>query len=433
MDPIVVGYLGIGLLVVLFLLGIPIAFSFGIVGFMGILYVSGLKTALATVEIIPYAYVTNSILTCVPMFILMGYLAFHSGISRDLYVAAYKWFGRLPGGLAVATMGACAGFAAATGVSSASAAAMGAVALPEMRRYGYDDSLATGTVAVGGTLGILIPPSTAFILYGLIAEQSIGKLFIAGIIPGILVATCYMILILVRARLNPRLAPQGEKTTWKDKFLSLRLVFGILVLMGLVMGGLWGGIFTPTEAGALGALGAMLIYVFRRGIRKKELVSALTDTIKTTAMIFCIVIGAMIFSNFLAYTELPMSLAHNIANLALPPYAILILILILYIPLGMFMDPVSMVLLTIPIFVPIIGVLGFNMIWFGVIAVRLIELGLITPPVGLNCFVIAGVAKDVPLSRIFRGILPFIIMDIPIMAVLVAFPQISLFLPNTMK
>ena len=363
----------------------------------------------------------------------MGLICSETGLVNEIYFVFHKWLGRLPGGLAVATIGGGAVFSAVTGSSLACAATMGKMALPEMKKYKYDPKLATGTIAAGGTLGILIPPSAGFIIYGIITETSIGKLFIAGILPGMLLAFLFMLVIYIRAKLNPSLALPGPKASWHERVTILRSAWPVLALFTVVMGSIYMGVTTPTEAGAIGALGALLISLIRRRLTKRSLITALKDTMHTTGMIFVILIGAMVLNYFLAVSKLPAELANFVATLSWPPHFILMFVIVSLVVMGCIMDALAMILLTMPIFFPIIMALGFDPIWFGVLAVLLIEVGLITPPIGMNVYIVAGIAKDVPLFDIFRGVLPFLVAMIACIAIITLFPQITLLLPTMMR
>ena len=411
----------------------PIGFSFAIVGFLGFIAIRNLNQALSLLGMIPYSWCSSYMLVVIPLFVLMGQFAFHSGISGDLYTAAYKWIGKQPGGLALATQLACTGFAACSGSSLASAATMAVVSLPEMKKYNYSPRLATACVAAGGTLGILIPPSIIFIIYGLITETSIGKLFIAGILPGLMLSMLFLVLIYVMCRQNPKLGPRGPHFPWKERFSSLWGVWGMLALFFLVIGGIYFGIFTPTEAGATGAFGAFLITIIKRKLSWKVLVITLRGTVQTTAMIFMIIIGAQIFNTFLALSGVPAMIADWLANLSMPRYAVLSAILFIYLPLGMVMDALPMILLTLPTLFPVVVDLGFDPILFGVLVVLMCELANISPPMGMNLYIVKGVAKEVPIEQIILGIIPFAIMLIAFIVVLIAFPQICLFLPGLMS
>jgi tripartite ATP-independent transporter DctM subunit len=413
-------------------IGIPVAFSFAIVGFVGVILVRSLDTAFALLGSAPLAWASDVNLVAVPLFILMGQFALHSGISGDLFEAAHKWLGRLPGGLALATNLASTGFAACTGSALASGATMASIAYPEMKRFHYDDRLATGSVAAGGTLGILIPPSIAFIVYGFITETDIGRLFIAGIFPGLMLSGMFVALILVMCKQNPRLGPTGLSYPWRQRLASLRGVWGMLALLLLVIGGLYFGVFAPSEAGAIGAFGAFLIALVRRRLTIPNLITALKDSLRITSIILTIVIGAMIFGTFVAASGFTTMFGRWVATVPLPPFAIVVAILIIYIPLGMLIDAIPMMLLTMPIVFPAIQNLGFDLVWFGVLVILMSQVAFISPPVGLVAYVVQGVTK-VPLQDVFRGNMPFILAILLCVGILLAFPQISLFLPNIMR
>jgi tripartite ATP-independent transporter DctM subunit len=402
------------------------------VGFGGFYYLTSLEGALGILRTVPFATAASYDLSVLPLFLLMGSFAFYSGMSEGLYNSAYKWIGGAPGGLAMATVLGCSGFAAVSGSTLATAATMGMIALPEMKKYQYDPALATGVVASGGSLGILIPPSSILIIYGVITEQSIGKLFMAGVFPGLLLALLFTLCIAVRVKLNKKLGPPGAETTFSDKLASLKDCWGVLALFIVIMGGLYLGLFTPTEAAGVGAFGAFSFAALKGRLSMKSLIASVTDTMRSTAMIFVIVIGAMIFGYFLAISRVPFQLASFVGNLQVSPNVILICILVVYLLLGCIMDTLAMVILTVPIFYPVILGLGFDPIWFGVIMVLVSEMGVITPPVGMNVYVIHGVAKDVTLFTIFRGILPFLAMMILCIILVIMFPQIALYLPSLM-
>ncbi|MBT3254988.1 MAG: TRAP transporter large permease subunit [Deltaproteobacteria bacterium] len=432
-DPLLAGVLGIAMLFILMAVGMPIAFSMGLVGFAGYCYVVGVDAGFSQLESVPYGVGSDYILSVLPLFLLMGQFAFYSGLSQDLYDTSYKWLGHYPGGLAMATVGGCAAFAAVCGSSVATSATMGTVALPAMRKYKYDDRLALGSIAAGGTVGILIPPSIVFILYGVLTEQSIGKLFLAGFLPGVLAIVLYLLAIIVQVRLNPKLGPAGPKAAFREKLISLGQTWGTLLLFSLVMGGIYFGFFTPTEAGAVGAFGAFVMAILKKKLTWQTLYNCLLETGRMTAMLIIIFVGAMMFNYFLAVTNVPMEMAQLIVDQNLDRYMVLTAILVVYLLLGCIMDPGSMIILTIPIVYPMIQSLGFNPIWFGVIIVMVAEIGTITPPVGLNVFVVKAVAPEVPITRIFRGIFPFWAVDMVRLFILVSIPQISLFLPNVMR
>lgn len=432
MSCITIGFIGIGVLVILLFSRMPVGLVMALVGCAGFACLTSVEGAFGVLRTVPFTTVASYDLCVLPLFLLMGSFAYYSGLSEALYHTAYKWIGGAPGGLAMATILGCSGFAAVSGSTLATAGTMGMIALPEMKRYNYDPALATGAVASGGSLGILIPPSSIFIIYGILTEQSIGKLFIAGVFPGILLASLFMASIYFRARRNYKLGPPGARTSFVEKLVALKESWGVLALFVLIMGGLYLGWFTPTEAAAVGAFGAFLFALAKRHLTKQNFIAALTETMRTTAMIFVIVIGAMIFGYFLAVSRIPFELASFAGGLPVSPYLILTGILVVYLFLGCIMDTLAMVILTVPIFYPVVLALGFDPIWFGVIMVVVSEMGVITPPVGLNVYVIHGVAKDVPLFTIFRGVVPFLLMMIICIVLVIVFPQIALFLPSFM-
>jgi tripartite ATP-independent transporter DctM subunit len=360
----------------------------------------------------------------------MGQILFHAGISRKLYDAAYAWLGHYKGGLAMATVGACASFSAICGSTNATAATMATVALPEMKRFQYRDELATGVVAAGGSLGILIPPSVIFIVYGIMTEQSIGKLFMAGILPGILLSALFILTIYIWVTINPKMAPKVEKQTLRTKIRSLTGLIEVFILFVVVMGGLFLGIFTPTEAGAVGALGGVVIPLVRRQLTWQGFLTAIYSSTLTTCMILMIVAGATVFGHFLAVTTIPSVLSTWVVGLPLPPWAIMLVVMFFFFIGGCFMDALGMILLTIPIFFPVAVALGYDPIWFGVVIVLVTELGVITPPVGINVYVVSGIAKEVPLEIIFKGAIPFVLTLLAYLVIMIFFPQIALFLPG---
>ncbi|MBQ9980440.1 MAG: TRAP transporter large permease [Oscillospiraceae bacterium] len=433
MGPITLGILGIVFLLVLLFFGMKIGIAMLIVGVAGYTYVTGnFNAAVGLLKSVPYTTAASFSLSVIPMFVFMGQIAYESGISGDLYAACYNWFGRVKGGLAVATVVACAGFAAICGSSTATTATMGVVCLPEMRKYGYKDTLSTGCISAGGTLGILIPPSVGFILYGTTAEIGVGKLFTAGIVPGILLAILYIIVIVVICKMDAEAGPRGPKFPLKQKVKSLKGVLPILILFIIVLGGIFTGWFTANEGGAIGAFGAFVFMIIRRKATMQNIIRALRDTLNTTAMIFLIMIGAYVFGAFLTVSNCPSTLANWAAGLNVSPYIILIFILLIYGLLGCFVDSLPLIVLLVPIFLPIIKALGFDPIWFGVLMVMIMQLGLITPPVGMCCYVMAGVAKDVPLGKIFRGTAPFIVGLVLAVALVIIIPQLALWLPGLM-
>jgi tripartite ATP-independent transporter DctM subunit len=433
LDPIIAGVIGTVLVFLLLFLGMPIAFALMLVGFAGISYLASLEAALPIAARTVYEVSAYYPYTVIPLFIVMGGFAGSSGMTKDLYSTFDKWFRKLPGGLGIATIGACAGFAAVSGSSVATAATMGTVALPEMKRFNYHPRLATGTVAAGGTLGFLIPPSIGFIVYGMLTEQSIGKLLVAGMIPGLILAVAYMAIVVVWVKLNPSVAPASpESVNWREKLSALLGVWEPLAIFLLVMGGIYGGLFTPTEAGAMGATVLFLVAIIKRKLNRQNLVEALLEAVRISVMVLFLVAGANVFSYFLALSTIPMKVASWAAALEVSPYLIHTIIVIIYLFLGCFLDAISMMVLTMPVIYPVILALGFNPIWFGVIAVLMMEAGLITPPMGLNIFTVAGVAKDVPIETIFRGVAPFLLSIFAIVILITIFPKLALFLPNMM-
>lgn len=432
MSLFTIGLIFIGILLILLFLRMPVGFVMALVGFVGYAYLTKMEGAFGQLRIVPMSITTNYDLCVIPLFMLMGSFAYHSGLSQDLYYGAHKCVGDLPGGLAIATVLGCCGFAAVCGSTLATAATMGMVALPEMKKYNYDPALATGTVSSGGSLGILIPPSSIFIIYGILTEQSISSLFISGVFPGLLLAFLFMITIYVRVKINPKLAPPSEKIPFIEKLQSFKYMWPVLTLFFVIMGGLYMGIFTATEAAGVGAFGALLFGLVKKRLNREKIVAAFIEAMRSTAMIFVIIIGAMLFGYFLTVSRLTSELANFIAGLEMSRYVIFLGIIAVYVILGCLMDTLAMVILTVPIFYPLIVKMDFDPIWFGVIMVLIVEMGVLTPPVGMNVYVVHGIAKDVPMSTIFRGVMPFFIMMILCIILLTIFPQIALFLPNLM-
>jgi C4-dicarboxylate transporter DctM subunit len=426
------GITGIVILLILLYSKMPVGFAMGFLGLIGFSFVVNLNAGLSLLVRDVWDVFSSYNLTVIPLFVFMGQIAFHAGISRRLYDSAYVLFGHRRGGLAMTTVGACAGFSAICGSTNATAATMATVALPEMKRYGYDMSLATGTVAAAGSLGILIPPSVIFIVYGILTEQSIGKLFAAGILPGILLCVLFLITIHIQVTKNPSLAPPGPRSTFREKFKSFAGVLETLMLFFLVMGGIFFGIFTPTEAAATGAFMTLAIAVLRGQLTWEGFVQSLADTTKISCMIMTIVSGAVVFGHFMAITRVPYELASWVSVLPLPRFAVMLVIILVYLVGGCFMDALAMIMLTIPIFFPVVQALGFDPIWFGVVIVLITEMGVITPPVGVNVYVVYGVAKDVPLEAIFRGVYPMLLALLACNIIILIFPQIALFLPGLM-
>lgn len=480
MDPVLLGVLSLGVLSIFLVSGMRIAYATAICGLGGLWIMRGYSPAAGMAGYFPHAHTSNYPFMVIPLFILMGFFAYHAGITRDIFWTARQWFGRLPGGLAIATIFGSAGFAAACGASTASAAVMGRVALPELKKYGYDDKVAAGCVAAGGTMATMIPPSVLMVIYGIIAEESIGALLLAGFLPGILEAVSYSAMLLARFKVNPQLGPPVYGITWKERFSSLGGTSGIIVLVLLVMVSIYRGWATPTEAAGVGALGAFALTFLQFKVNSRRLMAiagialllvvtvtsglleagqagifafvlliatthsfvvkmkwedfkeAFLETGRTTAMIFGIVVGILIFVHFLGFTGMPAALAKVVVGLDFPPVVILTGVLFMYLILGMFLDGIGMLLLTIPIVLPAIRELGINPIFFGVLVVRMIEVGLITPPLGLNVYVLKGVAPQISMGDIFKGCGWFVFVDLINVAILIAFPQIILFLPETM-
>jgi len=430
MSPITTGIVGIAVLLVMFLLRMPVAFAMALVGFAGFAYLSTTGAALGLLARDTFDSFTSYPLSVIPMFILMGSFAFAAGISRRLYDTAYTWVGQLRGGLTIATVLACAGFGAICGSSTATAATMGKIALPEMKRYNYNDMLATGTVAAAGTLGILIPPSTVLIVYGLLTEESIGRLFIAGVFPGILLSLLFALTVFFICLRNPALGPPGAPTSWRKKLRATTGIFETIILFLLAIGGLFLGWFSPTKAGAIGAAGALIIGLARRELSWRGFLEATKDGLRTSCMVIFIITGATIFGHFMAISRIPFVLADWIGSLPLSTMGIVGVIAFIFFIGGFFMDAMALIVLLIPIFFPVLVTLGVDLIWFGVIVVLVGEMGVITPPVGVNVFVIKGIAPEVPLETIFKGIFPFLGALIVCMVILVLFPQIATFLPS---
>lgn len=434
MDNTTIGVIGFFAMLLLMFLGVPIGVAMGIVGFIGFAVVNSWDSALNLIGLAPYSAVANYVLSVVPLFVLMGHLANETGVGRELYAASQTWLRHRRGGLAMATVMACAGFAAISGSSLATAATMTTVALPEMRKFGYDPRLATGSIAAGGTLGILIPPSIIFLIYGFITETSIGKLFLAGVLPGILLTILFVLTIAVTTLRDPTLAPRTEvKASFAERARAFRDVWAAAMLFTLVIGGMYGGVFTATEAAGIGAFGTLILALARRRLTWQVLLRALMSTVETTAIITVILIGAVILGYFLAVTQLPMSLATALANSGLSPAAIMLLIIAAYLIMGAFMDELAMILLTVPILFPVCVALGYDPIWFGVVIVVVCQAGMIAPPVGLNVFVISGMVRDVPMEQIYRGILPFLAAMVLLLGILMLIPDLALYLPRTMR
>jgi tripartite ATP-independent transporter DctM subunit len=427
-----IGIIGIVAMLILLALRMPIGIAMLLVGAIGFSILHGIQPALHMLGSYPYGYAAVYELAVIPMFVLMGNAAAVSGMGRDLYATAYAWVGHWRGGLASATIVSCAGFAAVCGSSVASAVTMGRICLPEMKRYNYDDRLATGTVAAGGTLGILIPPSTAFIVYAILTEQSIGRLLLAGFFPGLLLSLLFIVTISIWTRFNPDLGPPGPLVGYRERIQTLGRAGPMLGIVIATIGGIYIGVFTPSEAAAVGAFLALVYALWRRTITGESLQFLLLETVKTTAFVFLILIGALVFGPFLALSGLPQQFAAWLTSFDLPAMVILSILMLLYIFLGMFLEGFSILVLTLPIVVPIVQALGYDLIWFGVLMVIVLEMGLISPPVGINVFVVKGLVPDVPLSQVFAGIFPFWVAMLVCLVLIIMFPDIALLLPNAM-
>lgn len=432
MSPDAVAILGFVVLFALMLLRVPVGMAMGLVGVAGYSYLVGPGPALKLVGQTSMRTVTDYTFGVIPMFMLMGALVSVSGVSRELFKAANSMIGHMRGGLGVATVVACGGFAAICGSSVATAATFSAVAYPEMRRFNYPQSFSTGVIAAGGTLGAILPPSTVLAVYAILTQQDIGKLFMAGIVPGILAMAMYVLTIAIIVKARPGWLPGGEVKPWSERLNDLKNVWAPLVLFVFVIGGLYGGFFTPTEAGGVGASGAFILGLLRRKLDGPKIREALLSATRTAAAVFTVLIGALLFGYFLTITQSPQKLTEFLTGLGIGRYGVLALIMLMYLVLGCLMDAMAMIILTVPIIFPVIVHLGFDPIWFGVIIVMTVELGLIHPPVGMNVFVIKSVVKDVSFTTIFKGVLPFIVTDIVRLVILIAFPIIALWLPTKM-
>jgi len=420
-------------MIAIFFSRMPIAYVMAIVGFLGFSYLTSFQAGLKLLSRDIYDVYSSYGLIVIPLFVLMGQIAFNAHISQRLYSVAYKFVGRISGGLAMATVWACTAFGAVCGSGPGTAATMATVAIPEMKRYGYGDELATGSVASGGGLGMLMPPSIVLIVYGVLTQQSIGKLFIAGIIPALFITAWFCFAIYFYCKIKPEQGPQGEKFTIIEMLASLKDLWETLAVFFLVMGGLFAGFFTPTEAGAVGSLGILLVGVGERQLSWKGFVKSLYEALRTSCMVLLLVAGSVIFGHFLAITRIPFEIANWVGGLNLPPWGIMAAIIFIYLIGGCFIDALALIMLTIPIFYPVVIQLGYDPIWFGVIIVLVTQMGVITPPVGINVYVVNGIAKDIPLEKIFKGIFPFLFALIVGTGFMVAFPQIIMFLPNIMK
>ena len=433
MDRDLVALLGFIGMFALMALRVPIGIAMGVAGVCGFAALSGWKAGLNLLANVPLSVVTDYNLSVIPMFVLMGAFAARSGMSRELFAAGRAWLGHLRGGLAMASVAACGGFAAINGSSVATAATMAQVALPEMRNAGYHPGLSAGLIAAGGTLGIMIPPSVIFVLYGIMTETDIKKLFAAGVVPGMLAVALYFTVVQVISRIRPDALPRGEPHTWSERWASLRGLWAVILLFVFVLGGIYGGLFTVEEGAGVGAVGTLVIGVLRGRLRAPQIRSALIDTLRVSSAIMMIVIGAFLFGYFLTITQFTQKAVSFLVDLPIGPYGVLALVMVGYFILGAVMDELAMILLTVPVVFPAMMQLGFDPVWFGVIVVMAVTFGMICPPVGINVFVINSIARDVTLGRIYRGTMPFIAVDVLRLVVLCAFPALSLWLPAHLK
>lgn len=433
MNPPLAGVVGIIVLLVFFVLEMPIAFSMALVGFVGFSLLTSFNAGLSILARDVYEQMSAYTLTAITTFVTMGCYAYATGITGRLFDACYNWVGQYRGGLAMASIFACSGFAAISGSTVATSATIGRVAIPEMRRHGYDNELIAGCIAAGGTLGILIPPSNMMIVYGIITQQSIGKLFISGFIPGIILTGLFALVVFLICRRKPQAGPAGPVTSWGAKFKSLLGLIEVLVLFALVIGGLFGGLFTPTQAGGIGAAGSLLIGLSRRELSWERFYAATKEGLTTSCMIIFIIAGATIFGHFIAVTTLPIAFANMVDRLGWAPLTTMIMIAVIYLIGGCFVDMLPLVLLTLPIFYPVVLAIGYDPIWFCIIIVLVTEAGVITPPVGVNAYVVHGIMKDMPLRRVFDGIYPFLAAIIVAIVIMFLFPRLATFLPSFMS
>ena len=424
--------LGLAAMMLLALAGLPIAFAMGLVGFFGLAIVRGWNPALASAGTLMYETGFSYTLSVVPLFILMGNFVSRAGLSQELFRAAYAFIGHWRGGLAMSTIVACAGFGSICGSSIATAATMARVAYPSMRQFGYSDALACGAIASGGTLGILIPPSVIMVIYALMTEVNIGAMFAAGLIPGVLATLLLMAAVAWQTWRDPESGPRGERTPWPERLRALQGVWGVIVLFVVVMGGIYGGVFTATEGASIGAFGAFVFALARRALTWRTLVDVLVESSRTTAMLFGILIGALIFANFVNFTSMPDDLKNFVSQFQLHPMAVIVAICAIYVLLGTAMEELSMILLTVPVLFPLVVHLGFDPIWFGILVVVVVEIGLISPPVGMNLFVLRTLLPHVSTMTLYRGVAPFVVADVIRLAILIAFPVISTWLPSVL-
>tara|TARA_B100000315_G_C14580893_1_gene590413 strand:+ start:2110 stop:3402 length:1293 start_codon:yes stop_codon:yes gene_type:complete len=429
----ILSLIGFAALLVIAFLGFPLGFSMMLVGFVGFAYVRGMGPALETVSQQILDLALNANFVTLPLFVLMGVFVFRAALAEDIYEAAQAWLGNKRGGLAMATVAACGGFASISGSSVATAATMAKVSIPPMRKYSFNEGFAAGTVAAGGTMGILIPPSAALIVYGILTEQSIGDLFIAGIIPGIITIVLYIAVIWLVAWFMPELAPRAPKTAWNIRWKTLSKIWAVLVLFLVIIGGISFGVFTPTEGGGIGAVGALLFAIARKKMNLKIFFYGLAEAAETSAMIFTIAFGALILNNFVNIAEMPNDIVDFIKALNIAPMYVILVVLLIYILLGTIIEGLAMIFLTVPIFVPLVDAMGFDLIWFGIVMVMVVEISLITPPIGLNVFVIKSMMPHVPLSAMFKGIAPFFAADIVRLMLVVFIPGLAIWLPSLLR
>lgn len=430
MESHIIGFIGFGALLVLIAMGVPIAFAAALVGSIGFIVIGGTDMAFHFLGTLPYSEINAYAYTTLPLYILLGELAFHGGYANGAYRTARSVLGRLPGGLCIATIFGGAAFGTVCGASVASSAVLGKICIPEMKQNGYDASLSAGTVASCANLSSMIPPSGLMIVYSIFTDVSLGNLFLAGILPGILLAVLFSVMIISRVLLNPELAPSVSPVPWRNKLSSIRHSWAILLIASVVIGGIYSGLFTATEAGGAGAFTALLIVFFQHSISWKDLKKILLSAVRTTVMVLFVVIGILIFSTFLTLARVPIVISSALTGLSIGPIALIGLVALLYLFLGMFFDAISMIALTVPVLYPSLTAAGFDPIWLGVFIVLMCEIGLITPPVGINCFVVAGVVPDIPITKIFRGVIPFVLMTLLTAGLLIAFPRIALLLIN---
>lgn len=433
MEPEIAGLIGTAVFLILVIIGVWVGFAAAAVGIIGMAILKSWGTAGGVAGFLPYTVTASFSLSVIPMFIIMGFFAHYGGVTRDLFTTARHWFGHLPGGLAIATIFGSAGFGACCGSSQAAAAVMGKVAIPEMKRYNYDSKLAAGAAASAGTLAVMIPPSINMVIYGVLTEQSVGKLFIAGVFPGILEATLFAITVYAWSRIVPGIGAALPAATWKQRFTSLKGSGGMLIIAAVVIGGIYAGVFTPTEAGGIAAISALVIAMVSRQLTWTNFKDSLLDTGKTTAMIFLTLIGILVLLRFLALSGTVRLFISSLLGLPVPPLGTLIIIIFIYLILGMFVSVIGMLMLTLPVFFPIIVELGYDPIWFGILVVTVSEIAFITPPVAMNIYAVKAVSPDIPTEEIIKGVLPFLAMAVVFIVIIIAFPDIATWLPGTMK